>query len=97
MSNHGARTSYPHRYRAQFSENLRKKMKEQHVSKAALAQEMGVSRTCVGFWCNGHTIPSSERLTKLASFLETSPMRLLGCTLDTQALDDIWMERITSK
>ncbi len=95
-SNHEVRASYPRRYRAQFSENLRKKMKERHVSQAALAQEMGVSRTCVGFWCRGNMIPCNERLTKLASFLETSPRRLLGCTLDTKELDDIWADYITT-
>lgn len=97
MNDREVRPSYPRRYRMQFSENLRRKMKERHVSQAALAREMEVSRTCVGFWCNGRTIPSNERLCKLARFLETSPMRLLGCTLDSKELDDIWMERITSK
>lgn len=94
-SNHEARASYPRRYRSQFSENLRKKMKERHVSQAALAEEMGVSRTCVGFWCNGRTIPCNERLVKLAIFLETSPRRLLGCTLDTKELDNTWADYIT--
>lgn len=96
-SNHETRASYPRRYRIQFGENLKKKMKERHVSQATLAQEMGVSRTCVGFWCRGNMIPCNERLTKLASFLETSPMQLLGCTLDSNALDDIWAGRIIGK
>lgn len=94
-SNHEARASYPRRYRAQFGENLKKKLKERKISQAALAKAMGVSRTCVGFWCNGHTIPCDERLAQLARFLETSPRRLLGCTLDNKELDDIWMNRIT--
>ena len=95
-SNHTGRASYPCRYRAQFSENLKKKMKERHVSQAALAEEMGVSRTCVGFWCNGRTIPCNERLVKLAIFLETSPRRLLGCTLNTKELDNTWADYITT-
>lgn len=96
-SNHEVRASYPRRYKAQFGENLKKKMKERHVSQAILAQEMGVSRTCVGFWCRGNMIPCSERLTRLVNFLETSPMRLLGCTLDSKELDDIWAGHIIGK
>lgn len=46
-SNHEVRASYPRRYRAQFGENLKKKLKERKISQAALAREMGVSRTCV--------------------------------------------------
>lgn len=94
-SNNEVRASYPRRYRAQFGENLKKKLKERRISQATLAKEMGVSRTCVGFWCNGQTIPGYERLAQLARFLETSPRRLLGCTLDSRELDDIWMNQIT--
>lgn len=90
-NNHEVRASYPRRYRAQFGE----KLKERRISQATLAKEMGVSRTCVGFWCNGYTIPCNERLEQLARFLETSPKRLLGCTLDSRELDDIWANRIT--
>ncbi len=93
-SSHEARMSYPRRYRAQFSANLKKKMKEFHVSQAALAQKIGVSRTCVGFWCNGRTIPSNARLKELALFLETSPMRLLGYSLDSTKADETWMTTI---
>lgn len=56
-NNREVRASYPRRYRAQFGENLKKKLKERRISQATLAKEIGVSRTCVGFWCNGHTIP----------------------------------------
>lgn len=94
-SNREVRASYPRRYRAQFGENLKKKLKERQISQATLAKEMGVSRTCVEFWCNGQTIPRYERLAQLARFLETSPRRLLGCTLDNKELDDIWMNLIT--
>mgnify|MGYP000008878170 FL=1 len=93
-NNREVRASYPRRYRAQFGENLKKKLKERRISQATLAKEIGVSRTCVGFWCNGHTIPCNERLEQLACFLETSPRRLLGCTLDSRELDDIWANRI---
>ena len=93
-SNHDVRASYSRRYRAQFGENLKKKLKERKISQAALAREMGVSRTCVGFWCSGQIIPCYERLEQLARFLETSPRRLLGCTLDSKELDDIWANLI---
>ena len=96
-SNHEVRQSYPKRYREQFGINLKKRMKEQHVTQAKLAEEMGVSRTCVGFWCHGNMIPSYERLKKLANFLETSPRRLLGYTLENKELDDIWMPQIVGE
>lgn len=67
-NNHEVRASYPRRYRAQFGENLKKKLKERRISQATLAKEMGVSRTCVGFWCNGYTIPCDKRLEQLARF-----------------------------
>lgn len=93
-SNHEVRQSYPKRYREQFGINLKKRMKEQHVTQAKLAEEMGVSRTCVGFWCHGRTIPSNARLKELALFLETSPMRLLGYSLDSTKSDETWMTAI---
>ena len=94
-NNHEVRASYPRRYRAQFGENLKKKLKERRISQAILAKEMGVSRTCVGFWGNGYTNPYNGRLEQLACFLETSPRRLLGCALDSRELDDVWVNLIT--
>lgn len=63
-NNREVRASYPRRYRAQFGENLKKKLKERRISQATLAKEIGVSRTCVGFWCNGHTIPCKPKKAK---------------------------------
>lgn len=84
------RKTYPIRYKLRFSENLKKKMKEYHMTQSALAKRMSVTRCSVSYWCNGRTIPCGEHLEKLAKILETSPKQLLGYTLEHKEFDDIW-------
>ena len=55
------RKTYPIRYKIRFSENLKKKMREYHMSQSELARRMGVTRCSVSYWCNGRTIPCGER------------------------------------
>lgn len=84
------RKTYPIRYKIRFSENLKKKMREYHMSQSDLAMRVGVTRCSVSYWCNGRTIPCGKHLEKLAKILETSPRRLLGYTLEHKESDDIW-------
>lgn len=84
------RKTYPIRYKIRFSENLKKKMREYHLSQADLAKKMEVTRCSVSYWCNGRTIPCGENLEKMAKVFETSPLRLLGYSLEHKESDDIW-------
>ena len=49
------RKTYPIRYKIRFSENLKKKMKEYHLTQSELAKKMGVTRCSVSYWCNERT------------------------------------------
>lgn len=48
------------------------------LTQAALAKELGVTRSCVNAWEMGISIPSTQYLVELASFFEVSTDFLLG-------------------
>lgn len=49
-----------------------------NMSAFALAQAMGVPRSCVEAWEDGSTIPASDKILPLASLLRCDPLWLLG-------------------
>ena len=61
-----------------FSERLYKIMKENKITKTALAKEIGVSRQSVYDYCNNRTEPSLEVLAKICKVINESADYLIG-------------------
>lgn len=61
-----------------FEERLNALLKENKISKYRLAQEIGVSKQTVLWWCHGINEPKISYLKKLAIFFDVSSDYLLG-------------------
>ena len=64
--------------RRRFADRFEKVLQFSEKSQAEVARHLGVTRSCVSSWCRGGSIPSLERLERLADFLDTVPSFLLG-------------------
>lgn len=55
-----------------FADNLRKCLKEKHITQKILAKYLGVSNTAVNAYVMGLNYPDVENLLKIAEFLDVS-------------------------
>ncbi len=55
-----------------FANNLRKCLKEKHITQKALAKHLGLSNTAVNAYVMGANYPDVENLLKIAEFLNVS-------------------------
>ena len=65
---------------------LRKLIDDEGVKRAELAKYLGVSDAAIGQYYNGETLPTMEKLIKLADFFQVSTDYLLGRT-DVKSVD----------
>lgn len=63
---------------ALFPSQLRELRKEKGVSQDTLAKELGVSKSTVGLWENGDTLPDAKSLYELSVYFGISADWLLG-------------------
>lgn len=67
---------------ALFPSQLRELRKEKGISQAALAKALRVSKSTVGLWETGDTLPDAKSLHDVAAFFDVSANYLLGFTND---------------
>lgn len=63
-----------------FVERLKELRIECGLSQTALAQEVGLSRSAIGYYESGLRVPSAEVIIKLARFFNVTTDYLLGET-----------------
>ncbi len=61
-----------------FVERINKLIDENKMSKYKLAQDIGVSKQAVLWWCNGVNEPKISYLKKIAEYFDVSCDYLLG-------------------
>ena len=61
-----------------FGVRLRQVMKEQKVSQGKLIKEMKISSSTLFNWLKGNTLPSTDRLIRIAVYLDCSIDYLIG-------------------
>ncbi len=61
-----------------FGVRLRTIMKEQNVSQGKMIREMKISSSALYNWLCGKTLPSTDRLIRIAEYLECSVDYLIG-------------------
>jgi len=61
-----------------FSENLKELRLEKNLTHQQLADEIGFSRTIIGFWESRKREPTGKALIALAKFFDVSTDYLLG-------------------
>lgn len=61
-----------------FAERLREALDEKRLTQADLAQRIGVTRSVVHGWVHGRFVPKTEKLNRIAVFLNVSEAWLLG-------------------
>lgn len=63
---------------ARFPSRLRDLRKERGVSQDALSKELGVSKSTVGLWETGDTLPDAKAIFDLANYFDVSADWILG-------------------
>lgn len=71
---------------ALFPSRLRALRNEKGVSQLELSKVLGVSKSTVGLWETGDTLPDAESLYNIARYFDVSADWLL-CTTDTKSVD----------
>lgn len=66
----------------EVGENIRSLRKKQEMTQEKLAEKMGVSTQAISKWENGHCLPETAQLPKLAKVLVTSIDDLLKCEVE---------------
>jgi len=66
-----------------FAIRLTELLKENNLSKRALAQKVGVSAMSVSDWTNGKVQPTAENIYEISAFFEISSDYLLGLEDET--------------
>ena len=61
-----------------FGMRLREVMKEQKVSQGKMIREMKISSSALYNWLTGNTLPSTDRLMRIAAYLDCSIDYLIG-------------------
>ena len=64
--------------KALFPSQLRKLRTEKSVSQEALSKILGVSKSTIGLWENGDTLPDAKAIRDLAQYFEVTSDYLLG-------------------
>lgn len=67
-------------YNKPLAVRIRKLTEQSGLSKAALAENIGVSRQALNDYCAGNSVPDANNLTKLAKYFRVSADWLLGLT-----------------
>lgn len=71
---------------AKFPTRLRTLREEKGVSQAVLAQKLGISKSTLGLWETGDTLPDAKSLYDLADYFDVSTDYLL-CRTETLSMD----------
>lgn len=61
-----------------FGERLRAVMKERKVSQGKMIRDMKISSSALYNWLSGKTLPSTDRLIRIAQYLDCSVDYLIG-------------------
>lgn len=72
--------------KAHFPSQLRELRKGKGISQAALAKTLGVSKSTVGLWETGDTLPDAKSVYELAVYFEVSADWLLGLSDSREAV-----------
>lgn len=71
-----------------FPRRLENLMKQNNITQQTLADELGVSRQSVSYYCNGQSSPDWETIVKIAGYFKVSSDYLLGLSeVDTPKTD----------
>ena len=85
----GAKYSSEKNKNAGFPSRLRELRKKKGVSQDIVSKELGVSKSTVGLWETGDTLPDAKAVRDLASYYEVSTDYLLGRTdISSLEVDD---------
>jgi len=74
-----------------FAKRLERTLEYRQISRAALAKELRVSRTCVSAWCAGTANPLLDHFEKIADVLQVRAGYLMG---DDDAPVSMKLERL---
>ena len=95
--NSGITYSSDNNKNALFPSQLRNERKKKGISQADLARVLGVSKSTIGLWETGDTLPDAKALHDLADYFEVSADYLLCFTTDShrtpRAADDLGISR----
>ena len=56
---------------------IREVLKQKQMSQQELANQLGVSKVTVSYWCNNQTMPSLETLKKISLILKVKIAELI--------------------
>ena len=70
-----------------IGDNIRRLIKENHITQAALAEAVGTSRQQIGAFVNGRHSPNTITLVKIADVLGVTQYDLLGSDKDNKIAD----------
>jgi transcriptional regulator with XRE-family HTH domain len=56
---------------------IREVLKQKQMTQQELADQLGVSKVTVSYWCNNQTVPSLETLKKIATLLKVKLTELI--------------------
>ena len=61
-----------------FTDNLKKRLREEGVTYAAMSKAIGISKNGMKYWADNNVLPRSDVLAKIAEFLNTDIETLLA-------------------
>ncbi len=56
---------------------IREVLKQKQMTQQELADQLGVSKVTVSYWCNNQTVPSLETLSQIARLLKVKIANLI--------------------
>ena len=56
---------------------IREVLKQKQMTQQELADQLGVSKVTVSYWCNNQTVPSLETLNKISILLKVKLTELI--------------------
>jgi transcriptional regulator with XRE-family HTH domain len=56
---------------------IREVLKQKQMTQQELADQLGVSKVTVSYWCNNQTVPSLETLKKISTLLKVKLTELI--------------------
>jgi transcriptional regulator with XRE-family HTH domain len=56
---------------------IREVLKKKEMTQQELANQLGVSKVTVSYWCNNQTVPSLETLKKISTILKVKLTELI--------------------
>lgn len=79
-----------------FTDNLKKKLREENTTYAAMSKEIGISKNGLKYWTDNDVLPRSDVLLKIANYLHTDIDVLLAGTPKQAELSDDEIELLAA-